>query len=204
MPPMSPPPGIGGAKSFFGTSATIASVVIRSPATDAAPCNAARRTPSCRTRRFARRSRSRSILLKGFADYHRAILARIKGDLARGQESALRTIRPRGSDPLEHFAGAQEARRCRPDAFLDGLPCCSSHLRPAHDQIPSPRKSKVGEVTMDNELVNARRRGGFPSRRLHRGQERHPADRCVIQSNLRETTTRVLASLTPCEERIGR
>jgi hypothetical protein len=39
---MSPPPGVGGADSFFGSSATIASVVIRSPATDAAPCNAAK------------------------------------------------------------------------------------------------------------------------------------------------------------------
>src|SRR5712691_11965641 len=44
MPPMPPPPGIAGAAFFFGTSATIASVVMRRPATDAAPCNAARTT----------------------------------------------------------------------------------------------------------------------------------------------------------------
>ena len=44
IPPMPPPPGIGGADSFFGSSATIASVVMRSPATDAAPCNATRTT----------------------------------------------------------------------------------------------------------------------------------------------------------------
>ena len=36
MPPMPPPPGIAGAASFFGASATIASVVINRPATDAA------------------------------------------------------------------------------------------------------------------------------------------------------------------------
>jgi len=40
---MPPPPGIAGL-SFFGSSATMASVVIKSPATDAAPCNAARTT----------------------------------------------------------------------------------------------------------------------------------------------------------------
>ena len=40
-----PPPGIpGAALSFFGLSATMASVVIRSPAIDAAFCNAARTT----------------------------------------------------------------------------------------------------------------------------------------------------------------
>ena len=43
MPPM-PPPGIAGADSFFGASATIASVVINRPATEAAPCSAARTT----------------------------------------------------------------------------------------------------------------------------------------------------------------
>ena len=43
MPP--PPPGIAGAPlSFFGLSATMASVVIRSPAIDAAFCRAARTT----------------------------------------------------------------------------------------------------------------------------------------------------------------
>ena len=40
-----PPPGMGGAADcFFGSSATIASVVMSRPATDAAPCNAARTT----------------------------------------------------------------------------------------------------------------------------------------------------------------
>ena len=34
----------GAGAAFFGNSATIASVVIRRPATDAAPCNAARTT----------------------------------------------------------------------------------------------------------------------------------------------------------------
>src|SRR6185312_15996444 len=43
MPPMPLPPGI--AWPFFcGTSATIASVVMSRPATDAAPCSAARTT----------------------------------------------------------------------------------------------------------------------------------------------------------------
>ncbi len=36
MPPGIPPPGMPAADFFCGTSATIASVVIRSPATDAA------------------------------------------------------------------------------------------------------------------------------------------------------------------------
>jgi hypothetical protein len=41
MPPIPPPPGgIAGACCFFGTSATIASVVTRRPATEAAPCSA--------------------------------------------------------------------------------------------------------------------------------------------------------------------
>jgi hypothetical protein len=44
MPPM-PPAGIAGAPlSFFGLSATMASVVISSPAIDAAFCRAARTT----------------------------------------------------------------------------------------------------------------------------------------------------------------
>ena len=42
IPPMSPPAGIGA--SSFGSSATIASVVIIRPATDAAFCNAERVT----------------------------------------------------------------------------------------------------------------------------------------------------------------
>src|SRR5271166_6186553 len=43
IPPM-PPPGIAGASFFFGASATMASVVIIRPATDAASCNATRTT----------------------------------------------------------------------------------------------------------------------------------------------------------------
>jgi hypothetical protein len=44
MPPM-PPPGMAGAAAcFLGTSATMASVVMSRPATDAAPCSAARTT----------------------------------------------------------------------------------------------------------------------------------------------------------------
>jgi RNA polymerase primary sigma factor len=49
-----------------------------------------------------------------------------------------------------------------------------------------------------------RRRRGFTPRRFHRGQERDPADRCGDPVQLRETTTRVLASLTPREERVLR
>ncbi len=45
MPPMPPPPGMAGAaEPFFGTSATIASVVIRRAATEDAPCKAWRTT----------------------------------------------------------------------------------------------------------------------------------------------------------------
>ena len=49
-----------------------------------------------------------------------------------------------------------------------------------------------------------RRRGRLLSRRFHRGQERGLPIDAAIQSNLRETTTRVLASLTPREERVLR
>ena len=41
---MPPPPGIAGAEASFGTSATIASVVISRPATEAASCSARRTT----------------------------------------------------------------------------------------------------------------------------------------------------------------
>src|SRR5262249_13140556 len=45
IPPIPPPPGMGGAAAgFFGTAATIASVVMRRPATDEAPCRAWRTT----------------------------------------------------------------------------------------------------------------------------------------------------------------
>ena len=47
-------------------------------------------------------------------------------------------------------------------------------------------------------------RGGQPPGRLHRRQERVLPIDAAIQSNLRETTTRVLASLTPREERVLR
>jgi hypothetical protein len=43
MPPM-PPPGMAGGSFFFGVSATMASVVIMRPATDAASCRATRTT----------------------------------------------------------------------------------------------------------------------------------------------------------------
>ena len=48
-----------------------------------------------------------------------------------------------------------------------------------------------------------RRRGGFASRRPSGQNAILPID-ATIQSNLRETTTRVLASLTPREERVLR
>ena len=44
MPPMPPPGGMAAADSFFGLSATMASVVIRSEATEAASCSAIRTT----------------------------------------------------------------------------------------------------------------------------------------------------------------
>jgi len=43
MPPIPPPGGIAGL-CFFGSSATIASVVISRPAMEAAPCSAIRTT----------------------------------------------------------------------------------------------------------------------------------------------------------------
>src|SRR3954464_14953000 len=44
IPPMPPPPGIAGAAASFGSSATIASVVTRRPATEEASCRAVRTT----------------------------------------------------------------------------------------------------------------------------------------------------------------
>ena len=69
IPPLPLPPPIGNQWAFFGVSATIASVVISRPATDAASCSAVRNdlrrlddrpaTPACRHTARSERRRSR-------------------------------------------------------------------------------------------------------------------------------------------------
>ena len=74
-------------------------------------------------------------------------------------------------------------------------------------QMPLEKVRKVMKIAKEpiSPRDPDRRRGGQPARRLHRGQERDPAAReSAIQLNLKETTTRVLASLTPREERVLR
>ena len=73
--------------------------------------------------------------------------------------------------------------------------------------MPLEKVRKVLEDRQGADLARDadRRRGGFTPRRLHRGPQRGAArSRRRSQSNLRETTTRVLASLTPREERVLR
>ena len=103
MPPM-PPPGMAGIPpSFFGFSATMASVVIRSPAIDAAFCSAARTTLVGSMMPLVTHVDVLAvlgveavgilILFQDLADDDGAVLARIDRDLAcRPAESALRTI----------------------------------------------------------------------------------------------------------------
>jgi RNA polymerase primary sigma factor len=74
-------------------------------------------------------------------------------------------------------------------------------------QMPLEKVRKVMKIA--KEPISARnphrRRGRQPAWRFHRGQERRPAAGfSAIQENLKETTTRVLASLTPREERVLR
>ena len=93
MPPMGPPPGMPPWLFFCGISATIASVVIRSPATDAAPWIAERTAlAGSITPLLTRLPYSASlgveapvvlVLLEDLADNDRAVFAGIGRDLAR-------------------------------------------------------------------------------------------------------------------------
>src|SRR5262245_5414897 len=87
MSPMPPPGGMGGA-FFFGISATIASVVMRRPAADAASCSAVRTTlAGSMTPCFTRLPYSpRGVVAEGvvvlvhdLADDHGAVFAGILG-----------------------------------------------------------------------------------------------------------------------------
>ena len=91
MPPPGPPAGIG--LSFFGFSATIASVVIRRPATEEASCSAVRTTlaGSMTPRRdqiailvgLGVEAPVGVLALQQLADHHRAVEAGVLGDLPR-------------------------------------------------------------------------------------------------------------------------
>src|SRR5258708_4604336 len=90
MPPMPLPPGIGGAGSF-GNSATMASVVTRRAATEAASCSAARTTLAGSMMPFDHvdillglriEAESLRLVLEDLADHDRAFDPGILGDLA--------------------------------------------------------------------------------------------------------------------------
>ena len=114
----------------------MASVVISRPATDAAPCNAARRLGRVDDAlghhvdvlaRLRVEAEAVGILLEDLADHDRAILASIKGDLARRPRErfadnvhAMLLVLIRSADALEHLGGAQERDATAwQDAFLD-------------------------------------------------------------------------------------
>src|SRR5215208_6060331 len=118
IPPMPPPPpGMAGAASFFGASAIIASVVMRRPATDAAPWSAAR------TSRIDDPGLEHIAILLGLgieaeglrlvvpdpADDDRALDARVLGDLT-----------DRGLERLEHDVDAGLDVRVVARQLLDG------------------------------------------------------------------------------------
>src|SRR3984893_13073686 len=113
----------------------MASVVISRPATDAAPCNAARlgRVDDALRHHVDVLARLRveaeavGILLKDLADHDRAILACIERDLARRPRErfadnvhAVLLVLIRSADALEHLGGAQQRDATAwQDAFLD-------------------------------------------------------------------------------------
>src|SRR4029077_11471717 len=89
-----PPPGIAGiADSFFGSSATIASVVIKRPATEAASCRAQRTTlvgsmmPLLTRLPYSPALRVKAegvlVFLHDLADNDRAVVAGVDRDLTR-------------------------------------------------------------------------------------------------------------------------
>ena len=128
-----PPP----APSFFGTSATIASVVMSRPAIDAAFCSAARTTLVGSMMPFFIMSHVFAglrveavavlILLEDLADDDRAVLARIEGDLAGRSRERLADdldagllVVVAGAELAQAFAGAEQGdAAARQDAFLD-------------------------------------------------------------------------------------
>src|SRR5262245_10955832 len=134
MPPPGPPGMVG--LCFFGSSATMASVVMSRPATEAAPCSGAHyfgRVDDALRDEIAVLARLRviavgvGVLLQDLADHDRAVLAGIDGDLARGPADRLTDdldagllVVVVGANLLERLACAQQRHApARQDAFLD-------------------------------------------------------------------------------------
>ena len=128
-PPIRPPPGIG--LSFFGFSATIASVVISSPATEAASCRAVRTTlvgsmmpPGDQIAELAGLGVEAPVVvgaLEQLADDHRAVDAGILGDLPRRRLKRLADdvdaealVVVGGLDPVERLERVAAAPRRHP------------------------------------------------------------------------------------------
>jgi len=128
-------------------------------------------------------------------------------------------VDPPGDHPLDCRSGAHHPHPGAHDRD-DQTRSSAPRARCLHEigREPTPEElaeklamplEKVRKVLKDRQGADQprdpdRRRGRLAPGRLHRGQERHPADRCGDPVNLRETTTRVLASLTPREERVLR
>jgi len=108
---------------------------------------------------------------------------------------------PRPHDRNDQQAGAHlapDAARNRPRAGAGGA--CRKTRHAAGESAQSPEDRERADQPRNPD----RRRGRFPPRRLHRGQERgHPA-RCRDPGQSARSHTRVLASLTPREERVLR
>ena len=133
---MPPPGGMAGmGVSFLGFSATIASVVIKSPAMDAASCSAMRTTLVGSMIPLVTRlpnspvwaSVTIGVILKNLSDHDGAVLTRIDGDLTRRRGyrlfddlDAVLLVFIRSLDALERFDGAQQRdAAARQDTFLD-------------------------------------------------------------------------------------
>src|SRR6185437_10244057 len=137
MSPMPPAPGGMAGAFIFGFSATIASAVMRRPATDAASCSAVRTTLAgsitpCLTRLpiFAGRGIEAEgivVLVDDLAHDHCAVLAGILGDLTRGSLNGAAydidadlLVLVRSFDLIEHIlATDQSYAAAGQDALLD-------------------------------------------------------------------------------------
>src|SRR5215469_9593539 len=145
-----PPPGIAGVgDSFLGSSATIASVVMRRPAIEDAPCNAWRTTlvgsmmPFFKVSEFAALSVEAvavRVVFNNLADDDGTVLTGIDGNLAcRNRKrlahdvDAVLLVLIGDLHPLERFGGAQESdTTAGKDAFLD---CSTGRMHCVVDAI---------------------------------------------------------------------
>ena len=78
-----PPPGIGAGSFFFGSSATMASVVISSPATEAASWRAVLPDQVAKFAGLGVEAKGGILALEDLADDDRAVADRVLGNLTR-------------------------------------------------------------------------------------------------------------------------